>query len=140
MPGVFGTKVIVNNVIAPQVNLAYMPERFAGLCGEGIGGNRVVVFDADGKLYYASQSNPNHASKIAGVTLQAGIADSVIVCQSSGQMDEAGWTWNVSKPVYLSDNGLMTQVIPNSGFIIEIGIPITATSILIRIRMPILQN
>jgi hypothetical protein len=138
--GVFATKVIINNVIAPQVNLAYMPERFSGLCGEGIGGNRVVIFDADGKLYYANQSDPTHANKIAGVTLQAGIADSVITCQSSGQMDEAGWTWDVSKPVYLADNGLMTQVLPTSGFIIVIGMPITATSLLIRIHMPIMVN
>jgi len=136
--GLWGTgAVIVNNVIAPQTDLGYLPERFSGICGEAIGGSRVVVYGSDSKMHYADCQDLTHANKILGITLQAGVADEVIILQAFGQISDSSWTWDVTKAIWLGSNGLLTQTIPSSGFIIKIGEPSSQTSFIVRIKMPI---
>ncbi len=130
-----GALVLSVNSQIGDVVLDY--EKFRGICGENIGGNRAIIV-TDNKFYYASQSNLNHVNKVIGITTQSGIINSSIIVQSSGEMIEPSWNWDIDKPVYLGNNGLLTQTIPSTGFLLEMGIPNSNISLIIRIKIPII--
>jgi hypothetical protein len=44
-------------------------------------------------------------------------------------MTELSWTWTPGEPIFLGNNGMLTQTPPSSGFAIELGTAISATSI-----------
>jgi|SRR5271157_1834398 len=114
---------------------------FNKVCGEDIGGNRVVIIDVDGKLYYADKDNLNHINKILGITTQAGMIGTTIQVQSISEMVEPSWNWDVTKPaVYLGNNGLLTQTVPITGFLLEIGNTSSNISIIINIKMAFILN
>lgn len=106
--------------------------------GENLGGNRVVIISTDGKAYYADRTNPEHTHKVLGITTGAvNIGESASI-QTFGEMTEGSWNWDVTKPLFVGTNGLMTQTAPSSGFVLEIGVPLTPTSIFIDIGKPII--
>jgi hypothetical protein len=97
-----------------------------------LGGNRAVL--ASGT--YADNSTLATAL-IVGVTTGAASSGAVATVQTSGEMTEVSWTWDISKPVYLGSAGLLTQTVPAAGVIVEIGKPTAATKLLIQIQPPI---
>ena len=101
--------------------------------GENLGGNRVVAIGTDGQAYYANQTNPEHTHKVLGITTGAVIIGESASIQTFGEMTEVSWNWDMTKPLFLGVNGLMTQTAPSSGFVLQLGIPLTPTSIFIDI-------
>lgn len=95
-----------------------------------IGGHRVITMSGE----YADCDNPAHGSAIAGVTLQAVSAGQPLDAQYLGEMEELSWHWTLNQPVYLGTLGQLTQIPPETGILIEIGRPITATKLLIDIQ------
>lgn len=105
--------------------------------GETLGGNRVVMVDTDGKVYYADRSIVSHANKVLGLTQGAASVSTAVNVQTYGVMTEPSWNWDMTKPVFLSTTGLLTQTAPAAGFILMLGFPISTTSMLIDIDKPI---
>ena len=105
--------------------------------GEAIGGNRVVIAGDDGKVYYASRAIPSHRMRVLGITTGAIIQDAVGNIQIFGIMSEVSWNWIMEETIFLSTNGLLTQSVPSSGFVLEMGYPLSSTSMMIRIGVPI---
>jgi hypothetical protein len=91
---------------------------------------------ADKLVYYADQSDLTQKA-VLGLSIQAARIGEMIIIKTSGQLIEPSWHWELNKFIYLAENGLLTQDIPTQGRIIEIGIPLTESSLLIRIRRPI---
>lgn len=103
-----------------------------------IGGSRVVR-SVPGGVGYASSANPLHGDDVLGITLQAG-TDEPINVQVAGEVTEPSWDWAPQEPVFLSIDGLMTQVPPEDptdAFILVIGFATSPTSIMLRIEPPI---
>jgi hypothetical protein len=90
--------------------------------------------ESDGKVYYADKDDINKASKVLGITEHSALTDEDIDIQSFGAMTDPSWNWDLTKKIYLSTNGLLTQTIPTSGVLREIGIPISTTSMLINMQ------
>jgi hypothetical protein len=101
--------------------------------GEILGGNRVVRIADDGTIYYASCAEITHRSRIVGITRGALALAASGDVQTYGLMIEPGWTWTIGSPIYLTTNGNLTQTPPSSVFLIEVGYPMSATSMFIRI-------
>jgi hypothetical protein len=100
-----------------------------------VGGSRVVIINNAGKIEYANSENPDHINKIIGITKFAANANEIIRIQDSGFFEDSSWNWVIGKRLYASTNGIMTQTIPSSGFIQEIGIAISIKKIIIDIKM-----
>ncbi|MGA2433931.1 MAG: hypothetical protein ABSG25_01460 [Bryobacteraceae bacterium] len=111
---------------------------YSKITGEDIGGDRVVIIDIDGLLYYADQTNLYDIDKILGITTQAGIQGTMIKVQGSGEMVEPSWSWDMTLPIYLGVNGLLTQILPTSRFLLEMGFPSSPISMIIKIGTPII--
>jgi len=103
--------------------------------GEDISGHRAVYMSEDDTVMYADKDGDQVC--VLGVTTQASIEGDPIAIQTFGEIIEPSWNWDVSKAIYLSNNGYLTQEAPISGIIQRIGIPINKTTMFVDIQMPI---
>jgi len=98
--------------------------------GETIGGHRVVIID-NNIAYYADCTNLSHINKPIGISNNASAEGGNITVVFYGEMEEASWNWDITKPIWISTNGLLTQTTPVTGFLCIIAFPVTATKIFI---------
>lgn len=99
-----------------------------------LGGHRVVIFNADGSVGYADARQLDHAPRVLGVTTGASVEGAVSNIQAVGPMTESSWSWTPNLPVYLGQNGLLTQTPPaqpQAAFSLVIGVAVSATTLLI---------
>lgn len=109
-----------------------------GTAGENLGGHRVII-ESLGYHYYASATNPAHVNRVVGLSVGAVSNGSIVNYIKEGIITEPSWTWNTSLPVWLGDNGLLTQTpINTTGFTMIIGHPVTSTSLYVSLKTPIL--
>lgn len=92
-----------------------------------LGGHRVLVQIND-ILEYADKDNPSHEGLIVGMSLEA-VSSGNITIVTNGPIEYNGWAW-VEGPIYLGNNGLVTQTIPDTGFLQVIATAIAATKII----------
>lgn len=109
--------------------------------GAALGGHRIVIIDQDSRAQYASSMDVSHALKIIGLTRGAAVEGDMVAVQRAGRITESSWNWAPGQPVFLGDNGLLTQVppsLPTSLFSLIVGFPIAPTSLFLSLREPIL--
>ena len=100
-------------------------------------GHRIVVLDGNQQAIYASNLTPSHAFKIVGMTTMAVISGDIPI-QTGGPLTETSWNWILDIPIWLSEDGLMTQTPPTSGFSLIVGFPNSQTSMFIDIHEPVM--
>ena len=104
-----------------------------------VGGYRCMYLDSSDHLAYADSATLSHARRIVGVTGQAYSIGDAVELLRSGELTDGTWSWNTSLPVYLGHNGVFTQVVPvspDAAFMLVLGMPISATKLLINLREP----
>lgn len=94
-----------------------------------LGGHRVVVHTDDGAVTYADHTNLLHADLVLGLTMEAAASGAAIRVLAGGEITEPSWAWDITTPIYLGTNGLLTQTPPVTGFLQQVAIPLSATSI-----------
>ncbi len=97
---------------------------------EIIGGHRAVIID-NNLAYYADNTNLNHINKPIGVSNNASSLGGEVTVVFFGEMEESSWNWNINLPIWISTNGLLTQIPPVTGFSCIIAFPITSIKIFI---------
>lgn len=92
----------------------------AAIAGEDIPGHRAVYLGVDGLAYLA---NPNLITGylMAGVVVEATPAGSQLVVRLTGKIYEAGWDWGFGN-IWLGPGGTLTQIIPDTGPLVRIGV------------------
>jgi hypothetical protein len=101
--------------------------------GTNLSGHRVVIASSDTEINYADKDTPAHEFLVIGIIANAvSVGDSTTVTPE-GIMIEPSWTWTPGNPIFLGNNGMMTQSAPTSGFVLEIGVAISSQSIWIAI-------
>ena len=105
--------------------------------GEAIGGHRAVVLAASGSAFYADNTNPDHFFRFDGITLNAAAIGDPLSIVQTGIVTEPTWAWTTYGAIYLSTTGLLTQTPPATGFMQVIGVALSATSIFVNQRDPI---
>jgi len=109
------------------------------LTNSPIGGHRVVYADDNGYPQYASSLVSAHAFRILGLSVNAAGTGELLNIANTQEVVESSWSWDVTKPLWLDVNGLMTQTPPVGGvFSLVIAIPITPTKIFVRVHQPIM--
>lgn len=101
-----------------------------------IGGHRIVC-DENGLANYADKDTITHKYKILGITTGAIEQNAEGTIQITGEMIESSWTWIPGQYIFLGNNGLLTQQVPVTGFLLIIGFAETSTKIFIDIKQPI---
>jgi hypothetical protein len=107
--------------------------------GASIGGHRVVILEG-GSASYATNENLQHGMKVLGLTENAAEPGGTLSVVRSGRLSEASWDFDVTKPVFLGVNGLLTQTAPtypSAAFSLIVGFPTSATEIFVSLREPL---
>lgn len=97
-----------------------------------IGGQRVVSLNYDNEAEY-----PLDFSRAIGITKHAAVKGDNLTIQTSGLMYESSWDWIPERAIYFSMDGVLTQTVPTSGTILQIGFTVSAKEIFIKIGTPI---
>jgi hypothetical protein len=100
---------------------------------EALSGHRVVTADVDGRLIYASNDVPGQLAAPLWVTTGAALAGDMAEALMFGPMDELTWNWTPG-PVYLGQNGVLTQTVPvasSAFFLAQVGFATSATALFV---------
>lgn len=101
---------------------------------EALGGHRLVRALGDGRVGYADKDTLAHAPCVLGLTLNAAAAGAEARVLRRGEVQEPGWNWTAQQPVFLGNNGLLTQIAPVTGFSLAVGFPMAPDRLFISIR------
>ena len=112
---------------------------YTGTAAEAIGGHRVVYEAPDG-LRYASASDIATGGAALGVTEGSATQGGTLLVRTHGSISLSGWAWQPSKPVWLGENGLLTQAPALTGVLMEIGVATNATTVFVRPQLAIFRS
>ena len=102
-----------------------------------LGGHRIVRATTAGKVGYVDPSDPDQAHAALGLTTGA-VADGALASvQFAGPITEPSWAWTPNLPVFVGAAGVPTQTPPSSGFHATVGVAVSATSMVIQLKSPI---
>lgn len=104
---------------------------FSALAGEALSGHRAVYVGDDGLAWYASKASAS-AVRVAGITTGAASLGAAATIQPEGLLTEPSWTWSGNTPVWLGTAGQLTQSPPTTGYLVQIGVAVGPTSLLIQ--------
>jgi hypothetical protein len=86
---------------------------------------------------YVSSGHTFDANRVLGMTLNAANAGDIVTVAVLGFVSEPTWNLTPDLPIYLGDDGYMTQTPPTEGFHLTLGVALSPTSIYIDIDVPI---
>lgn len=119
-----------------SINIIYGSDTIQKITGTAISGHRVVCVKSDGKIYYADPDDTMTAG-ILGISKEAGNANTSINIQTQGEIQHSGWSFTIGDPVFAGYNGMPTQTIVGTAYIVCIGIATNTDRINININSPI---
>ena len=102
-----------------------------------LGGHRAVRSNEDGTIDYASASNLNHLGKVLGIIVRSVLTGERVEVIRGGLLVFEGWNFDVNLPVYLAENGLLTQNPSGAGFSQIVGFAESPTGLFVNLREPI---
>lgn len=106
------------------------------IAGDAIGGQRVVVTDAVGKVVHADHTDTDHFGLVTGITSTSAILDEEVLIVSYGRMTDPVFSFTAEEKVYVSTNGLLTQTAPTTGFLQCIGHAVSTDTLFINPQIP----
>ncbi|MEM9118502.1 MAG: hypothetical protein AAGD09_11535 [Cyanobacteria bacterium P01_F01_bin.56] len=105
----FGETVVIVGTPTVQGQL------LTGPAGAALSALRVVVADDSG-LAYADKDTPAHAAAAIGLTTQSAAQGDTVNAPLVAVVNDAGWNWDATLPIWLGNSGQLTQVAPSNGF------------------------
>lgn len=129
---------IVIGIQGPKGVISKTGDVVTRIAGENLSGHRVVAPGLDDKVYYADSLNLSQKNNVLGITTGAIMFNATGSIQTYGIMEELSWNWDMSRAIYLGINGFLTQNITATGFILQLGFPLSETSMFIDIKEPII--
>ena len=103
--------------------------------GENVDATRVIAV-VGGLGYLADKDTVAHTNAVIGISVASGLAGNAINVQTGDELTELAWSWDTTKVIWLANSGLFTQVYPTTGFVQQIGKPITSNTMHIDIDRP----
>jgi hypothetical protein len=120
--------------VAPTISGADMFTLIAAVnLSQGLG----LAVNASGLAVLADSGNIAQLGEFLGVCVGSTVASGQVSIQYKGQLTYNGWSWTLGVPIFLGAGGVLTQIPPTAGFLQEVGIPLSANSMLIQIADPI---
>ena len=131
--GIAGNPVIS---VAPEIRqgVSRVP-----MVADGIIHGRRAVSAALGLVYHPALATPADGVNVYGIAANAAVDGGTVEVHTQGPMTDASWTW-VAGPVYVDDEGVLSQTAPTTGWIVTVGMAIAPDTIDIHIQLPILRS
>lgn len=104
---------------------------------ENISALRAVIPNLNNQLRYATQATD---STILGISRNAGTTGNLVQVVTSGLLTDSSWNWTVNKYIFLGSNGILTQSVPASGYLVFLGTAVSPTSFNLNISNSILLS
>jgi hypothetical protein len=101
--------------------------------GAALSGNRMVTYDANSAVVYASSADAT-AHAVLGMTLGAALLGAAVSVQTYGEVVEPSWSWIPLEPVYLSTNGTLSQTAPVTGYCVRLGFALDARTLMLAVE------
>jgi hypothetical protein len=105
--------------------------RLAQVAAVPIGGHKAVRAVVGG-VAPASASDVSQANTIIGITRGAAGVGALADIAFGGEVEEPTWAWSLG-PIYLGENGTLTQTPPSVGFVQRLGTALSPTKIAVLI-------
>ena len=100
--------------------------------------NRAVAVDG-GTIYHPTLATAADAGKILGLSRQSGAVTDAVLVQTDGPVTNGSWTW-APGPVFVTDEGVLSQTAPSTGWVVSIGTAVNSTTIELDVSLPILRS
>lgn len=127
-PGI--TITTLNPAGNEQLEISSTGSQIIVAAGSALSALRVVRPDAIGRAVYASSNTVADAEMVYGMTITAAAGAGLpVTVLLSGYYTDASWAWDLTKPIWLGVNGVLTQTSPATGFTQAVARPLTATSL-----------
>lgn len=87
---------------------------------------------------YADKDNLNHSESVVGIleaVLNPGESARAI---AQGLLSDNSFNFQLNKPIFLGNNGNLTQDIPTTGFVKQLAYPVTSSKIYVKINSSII--
>ena len=120
-----------------DLNIASGSLIYSYVAGENLSGHRAVYMGSNGKIYYADNSSVAQMNSVLGMTTGAAVVDTPVSVQAYGTLIEPTWAWTPGLQLWIGTAGAITQTIPVTGYALEIGTAVNATSAFINPKIPI---
>ena len=108
-------------------------EKIDVTAGVSLGGHR-AVYVQDRMALYASSDDDLSCDLLTGITMHYADQGSLIKVHTDGEVQESSWNWEPDRPVFLGLMGMLTQTPPAAGAIVQIGLALEPTVLLVRIE------
>lgn len=86
----------------------------------------------------ADSSDTTLAGKIIGFAMETAETEDSVIVALDGAVTNEGWTLTAGALLYAGTEGEITETVPETGFIQQVGIAITATTLRIQFGTPML--
>ncbi len=108
------------------------------VAGENIAGFRAVTVDNEGRIIHATIARILTGLPVIAISVQAVEAFSLCIVTVTGdEITENSWDWDMSESIYFTEDGILTQVPPTTNFLQIVAVPLSPTSLRVRIEPPI---
>ena len=96
-----------------------------------------AVAVVNGQVYPASSGDLAQFGNVVGIASNGGAAGTLITILQAGEISLSSWNFTLGQAVFVGTTGPVTQTPPTSGFVQQVGIPTSSTSMAISIEQPI---
>lgn len=101
---------------------------------------RRAVRAENGQILHPDTSDNTHAYQVVGVaTTAAAVSGQDVIVRTHGTIEEATWTWTPGY-IYCDDDGVLTQTIPATGWLLRVARAISPTVIDVDIDTPYIRS
>lgn len=102
------------------------------VAGQTLGGHR-AIYVIGNQAFYADYQSP-FAVLTLGIITHAATEGEEVAVLTDGEITEPSWNWTPESVIYLGNNGMLTQVPPTTGALVELGIAVSAQRLFVRIQ------
>lgn len=128
--------VVRLQILNPPSAPASTPDAPQWVAQGDVGALKLVTAVADGVARLAQSTDPYPL----GVTTTAAADGGSFEVVLDGVIADAFWNWTPGGVLFAADDGGLTQTPPEAGYLVSIGVALSATTIMVRIASPILRS
>ena len=103
---------------------------FWAIASANLAALRVATLDGSGQWIYATTATPGHAEQALAFLRSAATASAQTEALLFGPHEDSGWSWDISKPIWLGADGQLTQIQPTADFYRVVARPLSPTVVL----------
>ena len=103
---------------------------FVATAGDSVSGHRGVMSDSAGGVVHGDPASS--LFNCLGISLNAAAKGSPVAVAGSGRVLEPSWSWTPGLAIFVGPAGALTQTPPVAGTLQQVGVALSATSMLVQ--------